>query len=289
MSSWCGQAARVPVDGVVVGGHSFIDQAAITGESMPVEKIPGARVYAGTVNQSGVLEIQTETVGRDTAFGKIIEAVEQAERSRAPVQKTADRLAGYLVYFALACALFTFILTHNARSTISVVIVAGACGIAAGTPLAILGRHRTRGTARRHREGRLVHGNTRAKWIPSCSTRPARSHSEIPRLYPSSRRPESSANDCCALPPARSGIPNILWRAPFLRAANDASLRLVDPEGFSYTPGKGISCRVDGRGNHRRNQSISVRARREEHRANSGPRCLHRNIWLLRAAFIWEA
>src|ERR1035438_3369566 len=128
----------VPVDGVVVGGQSFIDQATITGESMPVEKIPGARVYAGTVNQSGVLEIQTETVGGDTAFGKIIEAVEQAERSRAPV-KTADRLAGYLVYFALTCAAFTFILTHNARSTISVVIVAGACGIAAGTPLAILG------------------------------------------------------------------------------------------------------------------------------------------------------
>jgi Cd2+/Zn2+-exporting ATPase/Cu+-exporting ATPase len=102
---------RVPVDGVVVAGHSFIDQAAITGESMPVEKIPGARVFAGTVNQSGVLEIQTETIGRDTAFGKIIEAVEQAERSRAPVQRTADRLAGYLVYFALTCALFTFILT----------------------------------------------------------------------------------------------------------------------------------------------------------------------------------
>jgi len=130
---------RVPVDGRVVGGHSFIDQAAITGESMPVEKIPGARVYAGTVNQSGILEIQTETVGRDTAFGKIVEAVEQAEHSRAPVQKTADRLAGYLVYFALTCALFTFLITHNARSTISVVIVAGACGIAAGTPLAILG------------------------------------------------------------------------------------------------------------------------------------------------------
>src|ERR1700733_15266690 len=85
---------RVPVDGLVVAGHSFIDQATITGESMPVEKIPGANVYAGTVNQSGVLEIETVTVGRDTAFGKIIEAVEQAEHSRAPVQRTADRLAG---------------------------------------------------------------------------------------------------------------------------------------------------------------------------------------------------
>ena len=65
--------------------------------------------------------------------------MERAEKSRAPIQKTADRLAGYLVYFALGAAALTFLITHNARSTISVVIVAGACGIAAGTPLAILG------------------------------------------------------------------------------------------------------------------------------------------------------
>jgi Cd2+/Zn2+-exporting ATPase/Cu+-exporting ATPase len=131
--------ARVPVDGVVVGGHSFVDQAAITGESMPVEKLPSAQVFAGTVNGSGALDVRTTGIGRDTAFGRIIEAVERAEHSRAPIVKTADRLAGYLVYFALACALFTFLVTRDAKATISVVIVAGACGIAAGTPLAILG------------------------------------------------------------------------------------------------------------------------------------------------------
>lgn len=95
---------RIPVDGTVAAGNSFVDQAAITGESVPVEKISGSPVFAGTINQSGALEIRTEKIGRDTAFGRIIEAVERAERSRAPVQRTADRLAGYLVYFALACA-----------------------------------------------------------------------------------------------------------------------------------------------------------------------------------------
>ena len=84
-------------------------------------------------------EIVADRFGRDTSFGKIVEAVEHAERSRAPVQKTADRYAGYLVYFALACAALTFAITRDARSTISVIIVAGACGIAAGTPLAVLG------------------------------------------------------------------------------------------------------------------------------------------------------
>src|SRR5579863_8344865 len=131
--------SRIPVDGKVVRGQSFVDQAPITGESMPVEKNPGALVYAGTINQSGALEIRIERLGRDTTFGKIIEAVERAEKSRAPIQGIADRLAGYLVYFALGAAVITFLVTHNIRSTISVVIVAGACGIAAGTPLAILG------------------------------------------------------------------------------------------------------------------------------------------------------
>src|SRR5215471_12101088 len=130
---------HIPIDGVVRDGHSFVEQAAITGEAMPVNKAPGDAVYAGTINQSGVLEIAAERLGQATTFGRIIDAVERAERSRAPVQKIADRLAGYLVYFALAAAILTFIITHNIRSTISVVIVAGACGIAAGTPLAILG------------------------------------------------------------------------------------------------------------------------------------------------------
>lgn len=128
--------ARIPVDGEVVAGNSFVDQSTITGESLPVEKVPGTVAYAGTINQSGVLEVQTTGIGRDTAFGKIINAVEAAERTRAPIPRTADRLAGYLVYFALACAALTFMVTRDLQSTISVIIVAGACGIAAGTPLA---------------------------------------------------------------------------------------------------------------------------------------------------------
>jgi Cd2+/Zn2+-exporting ATPase/Cu+-exporting ATPase len=127
------------VDGAVRGGHSFVDQATITGESTPVEKSAGATVYAGTINQAGALEILAQRLGRDTSFGKSIETVERAEGSRAPVQKTADRYAGYLVYFALACAGLTFAITRDPRATISVIIVAGACGIAAGTPLAVLG------------------------------------------------------------------------------------------------------------------------------------------------------
>jgi Cu+-exporting ATPase len=143
----------VPIDGIVTSGHSFVDQARITGESMPVEKLPPSAVYAGTINQSGVLEIRVERLGRDTTYGRIIDAVEHAERSRAPVQQLADRLAGYLVYFALTAAALTLIVTRHAHSTISVIIVAGACGIAAGTPLAILG-----GIGRSARLGAIIKG-----------------------------------------------------------------------------------------------------------------------------------
>jgi len=154
-----------PIDGVVVSGHSFVDQARITGESMPVEKLPDSVVYAGTINQSGALEIRVERIGRDTSYGRIIEAVEHAERSRAPVQQLADRLAGYLVYFALGAAAVTFILTRDARSTISVIIVAGACGIAAGTPLAILG-----GIGRSARLGAIIRGGVYLETLGRVNT-----------------------------------------------------------------------------------------------------------------------
>ena len=129
---------RIPADGAVSKGHSFVDQASITGESMPIEKTEGSKVFAGTINKDGVLEVRVEKIGRDTTFGKIINVVEQAEKSRAPVQGIADRLAAGLVYFAFGAAVLTFIVTRNVTSTIAVIIVAGACGVAAGTPLAIL-------------------------------------------------------------------------------------------------------------------------------------------------------
>src|SRR6202011_6272768 len=97
-----------------------------------------SKVFAGTINKNGVLEVSVERVGRDTTFGRIIEIVEQAEKSKAPVQGIADRLAAGLVYFAFGAAVLTLVVTRNVTSTIAVIIVAGACGVAAGTPLAVL-------------------------------------------------------------------------------------------------------------------------------------------------------
>ncbi|MHB2035146.1 MAG: heavy metal translocating P-type ATPase [Nitrososphaerales archaeon] len=129
---------RIPVDGAILVGSSFVNQSAITGESTTEEKNPGDRVFAGSINESGVIEVRTEKVGNETVFGKIIKLVEEAENKKAPIQKISDRLATLLVEFAIGFSALTFLLTRNPISALSVVVVAGACGVAAGTPLAIV-------------------------------------------------------------------------------------------------------------------------------------------------------
>ncbi len=238
--------ARVPVDGDVVSGHSFVDQATITGESLPVEKAPGTSVYAGTINQSGFLEVRTTSVGRDTAFGRIIEAVERAEQSQAPVQKLADRLAGYLVYFALGCAAITFLYTRNPRSTISVIIVAGACGIAAGTPLAILGA-----IGRAARCGAIVKGGRYLETLSSVDTVVLDKTGTLTLGRPEvlGAQPAAGVTEHDLLQAAASA--ERFSEHPLGKAILDkaAALRIptADPTGFQYTPGKGIACELDGR------------------------------------------
>jgi Cd2+/Zn2+-exporting ATPase/Cu+-exporting ATPase len=235
----------VPVDGIVISGHSFVDQSRITGEAMPVEKMPGALVYAGTINQSGALEIRTERVGRDTSYGKIIEAVEKAERSRAPVQQIADRLAGYLVYFALAAAALTFLLTYDVRSTISVVIVAGACGIAAGTPLAILG-----GIGRCARLGAIIKGGLYLETLGRVDTvvldktgTLTLGQPEVQTVLPRAEISEDDLLEIAASAEMRSEHP--LGKA--IVALASASRRSIkEPERFDYTPGRGITATVGG-------------------------------------------
>ncbi|MFZ0978140.1 MAG: cation-translocating P-type ATPase [Candidatus Acidiferrales bacterium] len=236
---------RIPVDGKVVGGHSFVDQAPITGESMPVEKHPGAIVYAGTINQSGAIEVRVERVGRDTTFGKIIEAVETAEKSRAPIQGIADRLAGYLVYFALGAAMLTFLISHNIRSTISVIIVAGACGIAAGTPLAILGS-----IGRAAQQGAIIKGGLYLEKLGEVDTvlldKTGTLTYGTPELLEVSPAREGSATlllKAAAIAESRSEHP--IARA-ILRKATQLGIPYEDPSQFEYTPGKGIIANGDG-------------------------------------------
>jgi len=237
--------ARVPVDGSVLLGHSFVDESRITGESLPVEKAPGMRVFAGSINQSGALEVRAERIGRDTSYGKIIEAVEEAERSRAPVQRLADRLAGYLVYFALGAAALTFLVTRDIRSTISVIIVAGACGIAAGTPLAILGA-----IGRAARAGAIVKGGLYLEQLGKLDTvvldKTGTVTFGVPQLRAVLPCPPATANavlDAAASAELRSEHP---LGKTIVAYARQHGCQLAEPEQFRYTPGLGIDATVGG-------------------------------------------
>ena len=241
-----GPGGRIPVDGTVIAGHSFTDESRITGESMPVEKMEGARVFAGAINQSGALEVRAERIGRETSYGKIIEAVERAERSRAPVQRLADRMAGYLVYFAIGAAILTYLITRDMRSTISVIIVAGACGIAAGTPLAILG-----GIGRSARLGAIIKGGVHLETLGKVDTVVLDKTGTLtfgrPEVHAVTPMPGIDAEvvlDAAATAEIRSEHP--LGKA-ILAYAKIQGRAVREPEHFAYTPGRGIAATSSGK------------------------------------------
>ena len=241
---------RVPVDGVVRTGRADVDQSRITGEALPVQVGPGDRVPAGSITR-GALELEVERVGEDSSYGRIVAAVRHAQSSRAPVQRLADRLAARIVYLALAAALITFLTTRDVRATISVIIVAGACGVAAGTPLAVLAA-----IARAARCGAFVKDGTHLEQLSAVDTVVLDKTGTLtvgaPRVVSvtpveSVAQPGAGEAEILALAAAAE------WNSehPIGRAIRtEAAVRDLTvpvPDDVAYSPGAGVSARVDGR------------------------------------------
>ncbi|WP_081378815.1 heavy metal translocating P-type ATPase [Actinomyces naeslundii] len=241
---------RVPVDGVVRTGRADVDQSRITGEALPVQVGPGDRVPAGSITR-GALELEVERVGEDSSYGRIVAAVRHAQSSRAPVQRLADRLAARIVYLALAAALITFLTTRDVRATISVIIVAGACGVAAGTPLAVLAA-----IARAARCGAFVKDGTHLEQLSAVGTVVLDKTGTLtvgaPRVVSvnpveSVAQPGAGEAEILALAAAAE------WNSehPIGRAIRtEAAVRDLTvpvPDDVAYSPGAGVSARVDGR------------------------------------------
>ena len=138
---------RLPVDGAVVDGQSAVDESMLTGESLPVNKHPGDSVIAATINRNGRLTIRAEKIGADTALAQIVRLVEQAQGSKAPIQRTADAIAGVFVPGVLIIALLTFlgwlIIGHSGFTTamintVAVMVIACPCALGLATPTAIM-------------------------------------------------------------------------------------------------------------------------------------------------------
>jgi Cu+-exporting ATPase len=129
---------RIPVDGAVVEGRASVNQASITGESVPVEKAAGDQVFAATICDRGALRIRTERVGPETTFGQILRLVEQAEAAKAPVQRFADRFTAYYIPVVLVVAVATLLAGGSAPAAVATVLVACSCAIAMATPVTVL-------------------------------------------------------------------------------------------------------------------------------------------------------
>src|SRR5438132_4023368 len=236
---------RIPTDGEVCKGHSFVDQSSITGESLPVEKVAGSKVFAGTINKDGVLEVRVEKIGRETTFGKIIEIVEQAEKSKAPVERVSDRLAAGLVYFALGAAVLTFTITRNLTSTIAVIIVAGACGVAAGTPLAVLS-----GIGSAARRGIIIKGGLYLEQLSQINTVVLDKTGtltlgvpEVTSITTLNGASEDEVLQAAAIAEQHSEHP--LGEA-IVRRARERNVLLREYANLHYLPGKGLTCEDNG-------------------------------------------
>jgi P-type Cu+ transporter len=152
---------KVPVDGVVVEGHSSVEESMVTGEPLPVEKTVGGEVTGGTVNGSGSFVMRAERIGSDTLLGQIVSMVAEAQRSRAPIQGLADKLAGIFVPVVLAVSALTFViwmwlgpepkLAHAIVCAVAVLIIACPCALGLATPMSIMV-----GVGRGAQEGVLV-------------------------------------------------------------------------------------------------------------------------------------
>lgn len=129
---------KIPVDGIVIRGQSSVDQSAITGESMPVDVTVGLKVFAATMVKSGSIRVQVTHLGADTAFGRVVKMVEEAEGSRADVQRLADKFSYWYMPVVAGIALLTFIVRRDPLATAAVLVVACSCAFALATPIAML-------------------------------------------------------------------------------------------------------------------------------------------------------
>jgi Cu+-exporting ATPase len=247
---------KIPVDGVVLEGRSSVDESMITGESVPVEKVEKSQVIGATVNASGSFIMRAERVGSETLLSQIVNMVSQAQRSRAPIQRLADKVAGWFVPAVIALAALTFIawavlgpeprFAHAIVNAVAVLIIACPCALGLATPMAIMvgtGRGAHAGVLIKNAEaletlekvdtlvidktGTLTEGKPR---VTSLSTRNGLEEFEPLRLAASVERASEH--------PLASAI---------VAAAQERNLKLSEVRDFESRPGKGIVASVDGK------------------------------------------
>jgi P-type Cu+ transporter len=247
---------KIPIDGEIVEGRSAVDESMVTGESMPVAKAVGARVIGGTVNQTGSFVMRADRIGRDTVLAQIVQMVAQAQRSRAPIQRLADQVAGWFVPLVIAVAVFAFAawstfgpeprFAFGLVVAVSVLIIACPCALGLATPMSIMV-----GVGRGAQSGVLIKNAEALERLEKVDTLVVDKTGTLTEGKPR----------VAALRPAADFDPDALLRlaaslerssehplaAAVVAAAKEKGLALADPREFDAPAGKGVVGRVLGR------------------------------------------
>ncbi|HEX8042477.1 copper-translocating P-type ATPase [Candidatus Deferrimicrobium sp.] len=247
---------KVPVDGAILEGTSAVDEAMVTGEPIPVEKKPGDRVVGATVNGTGSFVMRAERVGSDTLLARIVQMVAEAQRSRAPIQKLADQVAGYFVPAVVSIAVATAIvwglvgpeprMGHALVNAVAVLIIACPCALGLATPMSIMvatGKGATAGVLFRNAEAIEILRKVDTLVIDKTGTL-TEGKPKLVKVAPAEGWDEPGLLRLAASLERGSEHP---LAAAIVSGAQDRGVELAGTESFESVTGKGVKGRVDGR------------------------------------------
>jgi Cu+-exporting ATPase len=261
---------KIPVDGVVLDGLSAVDESMITGEPLPVKKVAGSRLIGATINRmGGALVMRAERVGSETMLAQIVQMVSRAQRTRAPIQRLADKVAGWFVPAVIAIAALTFIvwatigpqprLAHAIVNAVAVLIIACPCALGLATPMAIMV-----GTGRAAHSGVLVKNAEALETMEKVDTIVVDKTGTLTAGLPSvvgisvegSLRPEAAgvrtpeqekADELLRLAASLERVSEHPLASAIVAAARQRDLKLSEPSEFANEVGKGVHGTVDGK------------------------------------------
>ena len=247
---------KIPVDGVVIDGQSRVDESMVTGEPIPVEKIVESKVIGGTVNGTGSFLVRAERLGSETALAQIVRMVSDAQRSRAPIQKLADRVSAYFVPAVVAVAIITFIvwamvgpeprLAYALVNAVAVLIIACPCALGLATPMSIMV-----GTGRGAMEGVLIKNAEALELLEKVDTLVIDKTGTLtegkPRVVSVVVVEGSKESEVLWLAASLEKASEHPLAAAIVAAAQERGLQLAKDQGFQSYPGKGIFGVVEGK------------------------------------------
>ena len=238
---------RIPVDGVVTAGSGTVNQAPITGESMPVEKLKGSEVFSGTLNETGRLEVRTAKTGSDTTLARIVHLVEEAQETKAPIQGIADRFTVWFLPTVLALAVIGYLTSGNIKVAVAILLVACPCAFSIATPTAV-----TAGIANMARRAVLIKGGIYFELAGKIDTLLVDKTGTLtlgrPRVVEVVGAEGIAEDEVLALAAVAEKYSEHPLAKSVMRLAAERRLTVPDPDEFKIEVGMGVSASQGGAG-----------------------------------------